>query len=182
MVIPEPDANTSQPNSAKQNTVASNDGVMCADNGIQLNRCARHESARELSSSESGSRGGRGLLRLVLLLWLSSRPMRGECLLLFPCGGDNENKSRSLSPRGEMLCEGSPCVGEGGGVAVLTIRRCFSKMFSRNVPSMVKSPGTWFSKSLCSSSFRWTLRSSEGATSSSEVVRSMIKPRLVVRG
>ena len=117
---------------------------MHVDNGIQLKRCARQARASELSSSESGSNGGKGLTRLLstLLVLFSSRPINGECLLLLLWGGDNEEKSSSDSPRSTALSEDSPCVGEGGGVAVLTILLCFSRIFSRNVPNIVRRPGT----------------------------------------
>ena len=93
--------------------------------------------------------------------------------------GDVE-KSVLIGDR-ECVSADWPCVGEGGGVAV-TKCWCLSNMDSSILFIILSTVGTCCSRSLCSSSFLATLRSSRGQASSSDVVWIRIRPRDAVLG
>ena len=162
------------------------------ESGIQLNRWARHLSARQLTSSDSGSSGGRGWPKFCRDLGerFNNRPTR-----LFPpvCwrvgsaafNGDVEKSSSGLPPGtvGLALRAGDmPCVGEGGGVTVVATRRCFSRTLSSSWVKSVSTEGTSWMSSRRSSFLRAMLRSSLGEASSSDAVCNITSPRGVVTG
>lgn len=164
---------------------------MVDDRGIQLNRCAKHLSTRELISSDSESKGGSGCPKFCLDFigeLFNNRPMR---LLLPACWSDRSaegaevNIDNELDPETvglELLAGDIPWVGEGGGVTVVASRRCFSKTLSNKWVSKERMPGTSLSNSLCTSVFLAILKSSLGEANSSDVVWSMSKPNATVEG
>ena len=164
---------------------------MVDDRGIQLNRCAKHLSTRELISSDSESKGGNGCPKFCLDFigeLFNNRPMR---LLLPACWSDRSaegaevNIDNELDPETvglELLAGDIPWVGEGGGVTVVASRRCFSKTLSNKWVSKERMLGTSLSNSLCTSVFLAILKSSLGEANSSDVVWSMSKPNATVEG
>ena len=164
---------------------------MVDDRGIQLNRCAKHLSTRELISSDSESKGGSGCPKFCLDFigeLFNNRPMR---LLLPACWSDRSaegaevNIDNELDPETvglELLAGDIPWVGEGGGVTVVASRRCFSKTLSNKWVSKERMLGTSLSNSLCTSVFLAILKSSLGEANSSDVVWSMSKPNATVEG
>ena len=164
---------------------------MVVERGIQLNRCAKHFSARELTSSDSGSRGGRGCPKFSLDFGegFKSRPTRLLLLVCWTVGsafkGEVEKSNKGLPPStvGLALLTGDiPWVGEGGGVTVVATRRCFSKTLSNSCVSRDSTPGTSISNKQWSSLFLAILRSSLGEAISSDAVCSITRPKDVVEG